>query len=296
MYVGGRFGPARVIALDAKGRTLAYGVGSGNVRQHAACPGGRRVVELVERRSELVAAVRELPTLRLMREQRLPEHDYGVASLRCIDAFGDKLALFSSNPDARGILEQITRQRVTRLWSGPAFYASFSGKIAIVQAFGRSGTKLVSVDLRTGRASVLGSVRATGLYELSPNAAASRLVGTSYEEGCRTAPCAHLVVVDLRPRPRARRIPLPTECCGSARWITGDRFAYAGDGAIRIYTKWLRLTGRIAGWSASEPVVLARTVYGVRHGGALVRVTLPSGPVRVVQRLPGTPELITASR
>ena len=38
MFVGGRFGPARTLALDTKGRTLAYGMGSGNVLQHSACP------------------------------------------------------------------------------------------------------------------------------------------------------------------------------------------------------------------------------------------------------------------
>lgn len=47
LFVGGRFGPARTLALDAKGRTLAYGMGVGKVREFSACPGGRRVAELV---------------------------------------------------------------------------------------------------------------------------------------------------------------------------------------------------------------------------------------------------------
>jgi hypothetical protein len=296
MLVGGRFGPARTLALDAKGRTLAYSIGSGSVQQHAACPGGRRVAELVQRGSGYVATIRELPTLWFVREQRLRRREEGVTSLQCIDAEGDKLALFSSGPDARGLLTQITRSRVTTLWRGTAFNASFWRNVAFVQVLGRRGTRLVSVDLRTGQAKLLGNVRATGLHDLSPNAAGTKLVGDSFEEGCRTAPCAHLVVIDLQSHPiSARRTPLPTGCCGSARWIPGDRFAYFSGGRALIYRSALQRVGRISGWTAGNGVVIGRRAYGVTPGGALIRADLPSGKVRLVRRLPGEPEFIASA-
>jgi hypothetical protein len=57
LFVGGRFGPARTLALDARGRTLAYGMGSGNALQHSPCPGGTRVAELVQRGSGHFVAI-----------------------------------------------------------------------------------------------------------------------------------------------------------------------------------------------------------------------------------------------
>ncbi|MGH3065376.1 MAG: hypothetical protein ACRDOF_03655 [Gaiellaceae bacterium] len=298
LFVRGRFGPARTLALDAKGRTLGYAVGSDNVRQVTACPGGQRIAELVYRGSHHFVVTRELPTFWFVREQRLPRREYGVASLRCVDTLGERLALFSSNPDARGLLAQITPRSVTTLWRGSAFYASFWRNVAYVQAHGGRGTRIVTVDLRTSKTTPLGSVRATGLYELAPNAAGTKLVGDSYEEGCRTAPCAHLVVIDLRPRPiSARRIPLPTECCGSAHWIPGDRFAYFhfSGGPILVYTSALRRDGRISGWSAGDGVAIGRTMYGVTRGGTLIRADLTSGKVRVVRRLPGRASVIVAA-
>jgi hypothetical protein len=293
MYVGGRFGPARTIALDAKGRTLAYGVGSGSVRQHAACPGGRRVVELVQRGSGLVVAVRELPTFWLVREQRLPRREYGVASLRCVDSLGERLAVFSSGPDGRGLLAQITPRRVTTLWRGKAFYASFWRNVAFVQAHARAGTRIVRIDLRTGAAKPLGTVRPWGLYELVPNAAGTLLAGDSHKEGIGDP---RLVVIDLSQRPiTARTIPLRADPVGSTLWLTRDTLAYLIDDTMRTYTASLRPTGRIPGWDAADGVVVGRSAYGVTHSGGLIRADLATRKIRLVRRLPGKSELIVSA-
>jgi hypothetical protein len=292
MYVGGRFGPARTIALDANGRTLGYGVGSGTV-QHAACPGGRRVVELVERGSNLAVAVRELPMFWLVREQRLPRREYGVASLQCVDPLGERLAVFSSGPDARGLLAQITPRGVAVLWRGKAFYASFWRNVAFVQAHARGGTRIVRIDLRTGTAKTLGTVRPWGLYELVPNATGTLLAGDSYKEGIGDP---RLVVIDLSRRPiSARTIPLGADPVGETLWLTGDTFAYLVDGTMRTYGASLRPTGRIPGWTAADGVVVGRKAYGVTHGGALIRADLATRKVRVIRRLPGTPQIIASA-
>ena len=71
LFMGGRFGPARTLALDANGRTLAYGMGAGEVLDFSVCPGASRVAELVELDTGDIVAIRELPTLRLVRRQQL---------------------------------------------------------------------------------------------------------------------------------------------------------------------------------------------------------------------------------
>ncbi len=293
MFVGGRFGPARTLALDTKGRTLAYGMGSGNVLQHSACPGGTRVAELVQRGSGHVIAIRELPALWLVREQRLPSREYGVASLRCVDPRGEKLALFSSGPDARGLLSQITPRSVTTMWRGNAFYASFWKQLAYIQVHARGGTRIVAVDVRTGSSRSLGTVRADGLKELTPNAAGTLLAGDSYKEGIGDP---RLVVIDLAHRPiSARTIPLPTDPLGSTHWISRNRLAYTGGDAIRIYTSALRLTGRVSGWTGGSSALVGGTVFGPDQNRALVSASLPSGPVRVVRRLPGRADSIDSA-
>ena len=292
LFVGGRFGPARTLALDAKGRTLAYGIGSGRVQQHAACPGGRRVAELVQRGSGYVAAVRELPTLWLVREQPLLRGE-GVPSLRCIDVSGEKLAVFLSGPDANGRLVRVTPRSVTTLWRGGAFYASFWKQAAVVQVLAGTRTKLLAVDLRNGSTRALGAVRVHGLYELTPNATGTMLAGDSYKEGIGDP---RLVVIDLASRPiSARTIPLPAGCCGVARWIRNDRFAYISGRHWFVYTPKLQLAGRILNWPGGDAAFLGGTAYGVRPYGALVRAELPSGPVRIVRRLPGTPTVIASA-
>ena len=251
------------------------------------------MVELVSRGSDHFVVVREVPAFWLVREQRLPRREYGVASLRCVDALGEKLAVFSSNPDARGLLAQITPRSVETRWRGSAFYASFWRNFAYVQAHARAGTRLVRVDLRTGAAKALGTVRPWGLYELVPNAAGTLLAGDSYKEGIGDP---RLVVIDLTRRPiSARTIPLGTDPVGSTVWTGRHTLAYLSDGVMRLYSASLRPRGRISGWTAGDGVVIGSGVFGVRRGGTLLRADLRSGKVRVVRRLPGKTELIASA-
>jgi hypothetical protein len=295
IYVGGRFGPARTIALDAKGRTLGYGVGSGTVRQVAGCPGGRRVAELVHRGSSHFAVIRDLPTFFLVREQRLPRREGGSPSLRCIDTFGEKLAVFTTGPGARGRLTRITPQRSTTLWRGSAFYASFGRRVAFVQVLRAAGTGIVEVDLLTGTVRDLGTVPVCGAHQLDLSRTERHLAGDSHCEGRSQA--QRIVVIDLASRPiSARRIRLPAACCGDAKWLDNDRFAYFTGGRIIVYDARLRRLAGLSTWPAGHGTIVGGTAYGVTPGGALVSATLPSKRVQVVRRLPGTPEFITASR
>ena len=274
MFIGGRFGAARTIALDAKGRILAYGVGSGNVRQVAACPGGRRVVELVARSSKQIAVVRDLPSFWLIREQRLSPSNEGVTSVRCLDALGGRLAVFSSGPDARGLLARITPQGSTTLWRGSAFYASFGKRVAFVEVLRAAGTRIVEVDLLTGVVRNLGTVPVCGAYQLDLNRTERHLAGDSHCEGRSQA--QRIVVIDLASRPiSARKIPLPSACCGNAEWLDNDRFAYFSGNRILVYDAHLRRLGRLSSWPAGAGAVVGGTVFGMTPGGALVSAKSP---------------------
>ena len=175
LLVGGRFGPARLLALDARGRTLAYGMGGGTVSNLSVCPGGRRLAEIVQVGANTVVAIRELPTMRLVRRQSLAATHFGPAS--CLDTSGSQLAVFSgSGPDLakRARVVRIGPKGTTTLWRGLAWYASLTDRTAYLEALDK-GT-LLAVDLRTGVAKKLGTVRYPA-YELVPNALGTQLAG-----------------------------------------------------------------------------------------------------------------------
>ena len=180
------------------------------------------------------------------------------------------------------------------MWRGKAFYASFVKRTAYIQAPHHPGTRIVAVDLRTGDTRDRGTVRVWGFHQLTPNASGTLLAGDSSTEGGFNS---RLAVADLTRRPiRARTIPLPAECCGFARWLDNDRFAYFSGTRILLYTATLQPVGKVSGWIAGEAALLGRTAYGVNLRGALVRAQLPSGPVQIVRRLPGKPEVVSAAR
>ena len=96
LLVAGRFGPARLLALDDRGRTLAYGRGAGTILLISVCPGARRMAELVQRddgrrrrhpRAPRLALVRQRPIVppvgRSVR-RRAPLRDAGRAPAACV--------------------------------------------------------------------------------------------------------------------------------------------------------------------------------------------------------------------
>ena len=292
LFVGGRFGPARTLALDRKGRTLAYGLGAGYVQAFSVCPGGRRVAELVGDTPYGVdfVAMRELPTLRLIRQQ--PVKVVYAEELACVNASGEQLAVFFSDTAARGRLRRVTPRSATTLWRGSAFYTAFWKHFAYVQALDPGGTTLIAVDVRTGIAKKLGTVSIDGIYQLAPNRVGTKLASDSYAEGSGDP---RLVVIDLGRRPiAARTIPMPVDF-GDVVWLSDDRFAYLAKDKILVFTSQLQLSARISGWRARSTTVLRSRLVGVSRLGRLLQAQLPSGRIRVVRRLPGEPYVIVSA-
>lgn len=290
LFVGGRFGPARSLALNGRGRTLAYGIGGGRAEAFSTCPGGKQVAELVRTGSGSVLAVRELPGLRLLWQRRLTR--ISVGTLHCFDRRGERIAMFASDESAHGRLVRVRPGGVRTIWRGDAFYASFRGRDAYVQVL-RKGTTIVAVDVWTGDTRTLGSVRVVGAHQLVFNRAGTHLAGDSSIEGVGNP---RLLVIDLTRRPLGlRSIRLPGGL-GSMLWLDNERPVYFdGRGEIRVYDIRLRLHSHSSGWRGGSPAIVGRRVFGIDRGGRLVSATLPPGVQRVVRRLPGTPETLAAA-
>lgn len=297
LLVGGRFGPANTLALDAKGRTLAYGLGSETVSAFSVCPDGRRVAVITDLDRGASVAIREVDTMRLVRRQRLGSV-YSGARPHCASADGVQLvAFFGSGPDFDKTAQVVrfTPHGTATIWRGLAWNATFWRNLTFVQ----DGASIVAVDAHTGLAKKLGTVPVAGAYQLVANPAGTRLVGESYNEGL--ACCPRLLVIDLKSSPiRLHQMPHPGTVIGADGqevWVSNDRFAFLGSAPkVTIYSATLRALTRFGRWNVSSSTVALRSnLLGLRANGTLVAAGLPSGPVRVVRRLPGHADVIAAA-
>ena len=291
--VGGRFGPARLLALDERGRTISYGRDARHTTAFVAvCPGGRRVAEVVLGR-QVSLAIWTLPRLRLVRERRLPLAWSGIApsAARCLDPLGRDVAVFaadSNRPEGRARLLRVGPRHVRVVWRGTALAAGLTARIAFLSA-GPRGDRALSVDLASGRARALARVPAlTGPLHPSPDG--RLLAAVAAPEPRLAAEPARLVVVDVA-RARARTVPLGRHSVGGvAVWLGPGllgAFPYGGETGAGIYDRSLRLARRLPPWPAPSAVLRGTTVYGADHGGRVLALATRSGRLRTFTRLPG---------
>ena len=281
LLVAGRFGPARLLALDDRGRTLAYGHGPGSVLQLSACPGSRRMAEVVQRENGTRVVVRELPGLRFVRQRPVtPQVGTTVAAFRCETADGGRLLLFhaSTSRPTGARLERLSGARSTTVWRGSAIGAALTDGHAYV-ASGQQGTRLLAVDLRTR------AVLALGRIPPSPNGPVAgpegQLAGQTYSDIRR--PLLFRVRLDPFAVVTTRLVgPGDLSFAGRRRLV----FLPSGGGRARVYTPALDVASSFA-WTAYRSTSVGGTAWGVGFNGRLHRAPLPSGPERVIRRLPG---------
>jgi hypothetical protein len=294
LVVTGRFGSARTLALDARGRTLAYGLGRGEGMLLSECPGSRRVAEVAADRGGVLLGVRRVRTFRLAWERRLSPSSHGVEALQCRDSRGTDIFAFLRRSDgfARGArLVRVRPSGETTLWRGSALSAGFSGAHAYISA-GGDGSRLIRIDVRSGRAAPLGRVPPySGSFVPSPNG--QRLAGVAYSAPIgRDAPASRVVLVDLEPRFRVRSAPLSRpNVTGEVLWLASDRVVFLPDADgdvddVRVYDSSLGLWRRWRGWRARGAVLLGQRAFGIGLQGELVAATAALGPARVVHILP----------
>lgn len=304
MLVGGSFGDTQLMALDGRGRTLAYGSGDREVYHADVCPGSKRSVEIAQTYPDPpVLMVRELPSLDVVKRIELP---YGrgqtfprqsAAGVSCRTTFARRAVIFSTNynePRALGMLLSVRGQEATVLYEGSGRAAVFGDRAAYLSA-GDWGRQLVKVSLRTGRDRHVATLPGRYQLSLSLSPDGQRIAGIgmpSWEEMDSEPTLFYTVKVGDRPA-RVRTRSLGTgEMYGHAAWMTGRRpVAFMeGPGPSRVFDLRLRPVSRFGQWPARPPVVVGRVAFAPGYGGyesaALYKVRLPRGEVRIRRTLP----------
>ena len=296
LLVGGRFGSVRTLALDAGGRTVAYGRGEGESVLVTSCPGGRRMAELVREGSSFRLAVRATRSLGRLREVRISRLLGGMhpSALLCRDAAAAEIFVFGSTAgsgaaSARSRILRLRGRALTILHRGSAHGVRFGSERAHLNE-GRFGRDLVSIDLKTGHERKLARVpERIGVLTPSPD---GRQLAGIVPTGSMSP--AQLVVVDLSRKPAALRttplgISLPY-ASGDVAWLDRHRLAYlpsaSPGGEVRVYDRALRPLGRIGGWDVTKSVVVGGLAFGVA-GDRLRSARLPGGPATELGRLVG---------
>jgi hypothetical protein len=130
-----------------------------------------------------------------------------------------------------------------------------------------------------------------GAHYLIPDPARTRFASLAYTEGVGRP---RLVFVDTRQSPASiRTLPLP-HATGEISWLARGRLALLQNPTAFVFDRELRVVSRFR-WLADDAALGGATAFGVHKKGRLVSARLPSGPTRLVRRLPGTPEMIVSA-
>jgi hypothetical protein len=282
LVAGGSFAPARTIALDRLGRTVAYGRGAGETRLLAACAGGARVAEVVAHGSGWSLAIRELRTMRVVRSRPLPAPG-GIPPAAVGCSARDAFVFFgSSDFPARARLVRAGPGALVPVWRGTATAASFAGGRAYLNR-GPAGREVARLDLATGRLAAVGRVP-EGTGPLTPSPDGRLLAGVAVgDQRTATPPPPRIVLLD------GRRVRTVAAGYGTVAWAGQDRLAFFPAGEpqeARLYDRALRLRDRIRPWQARTGAVAGGSAYGIGWEGEVLRAALPDGRARAVGRLP----------
>lgn len=296
LVVGGEFGDVRLIALDARGRTLAYGKGGGRAGLVSICPGKERLAELAYTETGTTLVIRNTRTLRILGRHlvTLPGGRY-AQRLACENGSGTAVILFARRPSgsaAGSALYRVASGRVGAIWKGAAHDAAITSTVVYLSA-GIRAKNLLRVDLRGHRVSQLADLP-DATTSLALNKSGTLLAGIQ----ARQDRSAQVVYVDLRSasgKVATARFPANQ---GQAQvfWLASGRLVFvpAFGNTVRVLDKSLRTRSRIR-WTAATAVLSGSRLFGTDASTALLRAELPSGPTRIVRRLPGRPTLIVAT-
>ena len=296
LVVGGEFGDARLIALDARGRTLAYGKGGGRAGLVSVCPGNARLTEIAYTGTATTLVVRTTRTLRIVdrRQLRLPGPRY-AQRLRCQERSGAAVVVFTRGPTntpAGSALYRVELGQVAEIWRGSAHDAAITPTAAYLSA-GIRGKTLLRVNLRGRSVRKLAGLPAA-TTSLALNRTGTMLAGIQI----RTDRSARVVRVDLsstRVKVSTARFPA-NDGLAQVFWLPRGRllFVPAYGTSARLLGASLRTRSSFR-WTAATAALAGSEMFGIDISAELFRAELPSGPMRVVGRLPGRPTLIAAA-
>ena len=294
LVLGGEFGDTRLMALDDRGRTLAYGRGGGRAGLVAFCPGNGRLTEIAFTSAGTVLVVRGLPSLRIVRKHDLTlPGGQSAQRLTCDSPTGTSVIVFARGPTDSASLYRVRDGRRTALWRGTAVDAGFT-RSATYLSGGPSGRDLLRVALSNGRVRRVATLPGPTM-ELATDPGGTLVAGIHV----RTAGPSQIVRVDLTRSPgRVRIARLARDVSGQVFHLGQGRLLFVpayGSTPARVLDRSLRTSSRFR-WTAGTSALLGRTVYGSDLSLSLLRAELPAGPQRVARRLPGRAPIVVAAR
>jgi len=285
LLVGGNFGEARVMSLDARGRTLAYGYGEGDVYDLAVCPGGRRSVESVAdgRRGFLV--VRDVATLRVVREVPLVESRFpSIYVVACLDEEGEHLlAIDEKHPETR--VHEVRGDQASIVFATRG--NSWGEIVDDVPYLVVEGTRFGRVDVASGRFEEIVRLPAhTSGARLSPDG--RWVAAVRYGDSLPGDPPSDIVVVSVEDGSFTSTPLVGWNDGGRVQWLADDRllFLAMGEEIDRLSVYDIPSMDEIVGadgWYGHEGVVAGDVVYGL--DGRLVSVELGVDRTTRVERV-----------
>ncbi|HWL90829.1 MAG TPA: hypothetical protein VNP90_05645 [Actinomycetota bacterium] len=281
--VGGGFGDVRVMALDERGRTLAYGAGAGNVYALDACPGEDRFVEGVGVNGNDVLVVRRSSSLEPLREVALDLGEYGdVYDVRCLDRRGHHLLAIGGIDRLTRVLDVVGTdvrvlldERTSDAWiQGDQSFVVQDGWVVCVPARAEVCDR---PEIRIPSASF-------GL-RWSPDG--TRLAGFRYGDNVQPEQPSEVFVIEASTGSRRTFDLAGSNFVGDVSWVDPDTLAYLPGGGddgtgfvLRVHQ--MEPVARIHNWYTQRSTVINGQAYGVGWG-QMMWVDLPSGNVHAVQ-------------
>jgi hypothetical protein len=275
--LGINLGDTRLMSLDARGHTLAYGEGDGLAVDVDLCPGSRRVVEGARVARTGLAVLREVPSLRVLLQvevvggPRSPRVD-----VACLTRSGDRILAVERHAGEHWVHElRGTEDRV--VWHGPARSVTIDGGRVLVLG----GRRVSELGLRTGRLTPF-AVVPTGASELAVSPGVPRVAGIVVDRWTG----ASALFATERSAGTTERFALDTlYASGTIAWLDDRRFVYLpGDGsrAFVIQAATMEPVAGFDGWFAGASTVSGRTAYGSSFG-YLIAAGLGDGEIRVLR-------------
>ncbi|HVF52391.1 MAG TPA: hypothetical protein VNC78_02165 [Actinomycetota bacterium] len=292
--VGGSFGRAQVIALDEKGRTLAYGFGGRDTTHLSVCPGSRKFAELAREQGtgSPYLIVRKLGSLDVVREVRLPIGRDKYASLyeqglSCRNRRATSVFVFAGDgmlPRASSVILRVKRRDVDEIYSGTARAAEFA-RSRVYLAEGRRGRQLSWLDPTSGDITPITRVSVDGILDIALSPDGESVAGTSIPAYDSDAPVKGFRV-DVRSGDEVTRDVGRSGAAFEVVWDGARRIVLApGYGTARVLAADLTGRGRITEWFGNSPLVFDGRLWGVADG-QLLGADLPDGPAEKVRDLP----------
>ncbi|MEX0762765.1 MAG: hypothetical protein WD208_10950 [Dehalococcoidia bacterium] len=306
--LGGRFGEARMMALDALGRTLAYGWGEGPTAGISMCPGEAHAVEVYGDIQNPRVGARDLRTFESVSDAAIGDLDFtanptgqqygwnttirtnSFGGVLCLDEEGKDFVFFATPPasEAESLVVRVTDGTATVLWRGIASNAAFvPGSPFAYLSTSDVEHRILELDLESAETRQVAAAPAEAGEELrtlavSPGGERVAVVATKRPSSSYSR-AARLIVAYMSNNPVTvlDKLLKNEEFYGDILWPDDETLAVVpstGEVGIQVFDASLN---EISSWTSSpsvgNPVVVDDVVYGTQWG-AVASAPLDTGP------------------